>query len=194
MKPLPEMLRFTEPLRSVRLLSCLDASSAADLEQRLRARYEQGLRDGEKALREQLVQQRSDLLQLQQGILRSLQQTFPQVRTECEAALVDLALAAAQKLVAALPITPEMIEAEIRDALANLEDTHDLTVFLHKDDLALLERVNAPVLLATAGGEKLHFETSAEVTRGGCLIQTRFGVLDARRETKLELLKKAMET
>ena len=36
------------------------------------------------------------------------------------------------------------------------------------------------------------FSTSADVTRGGCIVQTRFGVVDARREIKLEQLRKAL--
>jgi len=33
---------------------------------------------------------------------------------------------------------------------------------------------------------------SSEVSRGGCLIQTRFGLVDARRETKLEQLQQTL--
>ena len=34
------------------------------------------------------------------------------------------------------------------------------------------------------------FSARPEVTRGGCLVQTRFGTVDARRETKFDLLKR----
>jgi flagellar biosynthesis/type III secretory pathway protein FliH len=35
--------------------------------------------------------------------------------------------------------------------------------------------------------------SSTEVSRGGCVVQTRFGVIDARRETKLELLQESLK-
>lgn len=38
----------------------------------------------------------------------------------------------------------------------------------------------------------LRFAGSSEVTRGGCLVQTRFGVIDARRETKVEQIRQAL--
>ena len=39
----------------------------------------------------------------------------------------------------------------------------------------------------------LRFVHSPEATRGGCIVQTRFGVIDARRETKLEQLQQDPE-
>jgi flagellar biosynthesis/type III secretory pathway protein FliH len=38
----------------------------------------------------------------------------------------------------------------------------------------------------------IRFHDSPEVGRGGCLVQTRFGAIDARRETKLELIRKSL--
>jgi hypothetical protein len=51
-------VRLSEPLRAARLVD-ERARAAQELEAQLRGRYEQGLRDGEKGLREQLLQQRS---------------------------------------------------------------------------------------------------------------------------------------
>jgi flagellar assembly protein FliH len=192
--PWRETVTFSESPRGLRLCGPEDRLAEARVEDRLRARYEQGVQDGQKALREQLVQQRGELLELQQGVFQSLRQSLPQVRSDCEAALIDLALEVAQKLVSGLPISHEMVEAAIREALAHVEESHDVTVLLHAEDVELLQRINSPVLLAVVGGEKVRFEPSPEVTRGGCLVQTRFGVLDARRETKFELLKKALQT
>ena len=192
MNPFRESICLAEPLREARLAG--ESRSAAASQEQLAARYEQGLRDGEKALREQLLQQRADVLELQKGVLQALKQTLPQVRAECEAVLVALALEVAQKLVAGLPVEPAMVEAAVREALGHVEETHQVTVLLNAEDFALLQRVNSPGLLTTLGGEPVRFEVSSEVTRGGCLAQTHFGVVDARRETKFELLKKALQT
>ena len=188
----PEPIALKEPLRDVRCSAAAGATNGAVAEQ-LKARYEQGVRDGEKALREQLLAQRNELLELEQGLLQSLRQCLPQVRNECEHALVELALEAAQKLVSGLPISAELIEAAVREALEHCEATQELIVLLHGADLELLQRVHSPLLLANVGGDKLRFQVSPEVTRGGCQVQTRFGMLDARRETKFDLLKRSLQ-
>lgn len=166
-------------------------TSASSREQ---AAFERGLAEGEKRLSEQLLRQRADLLQLQNGVLTSLRQAASQVVRQGESALVELALEVAQKLVSGLPISAESVEAAIRSALAQVEETTELDISLHADDLALLQQCNSPVLLPGPGNQAVRFHTSPEVTRGGCLVQTRFGTIDARRETKLDLIRQSLGT
>jgi flagellar assembly protein FliH len=180
-------------LRDVRLLTKAPAQDwEADLREREEAAYENGRRDGERALSEQLLKQRNETVELQNGILNSLQQSLPQLIQENELALISLALEAAQKIVAGLPIDSQMVEAVVREALRQVEDTAEITIQLHSDDLALMRNSNSPLLNGLPETGPLRFVGSPEITRGGCLVQTRFGIIDARRETKLEQLRKTL--
>lgn len=185
-----ETIRLAAPLRDVKVTRCGDREALRGDD--LQASYERGRLDGERALSEQLVRQRAEVMELQTGVLASLREAIPQVVRDGERALVVLALEAAQKLVSGLPISSEMIEAAVKEACAQVEDTVEFTVQLHAEDLALLERTNSPLLLPQGGQERIHFHASAHVTRGGCIVQTRFGVIDARRETKVELIRNAL--
>lgn len=188
-----DILRFSAPPSDVRLAS----RRTDDLETRLREReqagYERGRREGEQALSGQLLQQRQQLIELQNGVLGSLQQSVSQVIKDCETTLVSLALEVAQKLVAGIPISPEMVEAAVREALAKVEETTDFQIYLHPQDLELLKQVNSS-LLDPGSVERVHFQSSSEVTRGGCLVKTPFGVVDARRENKLDVLRKSLQS
>jgi flagellar assembly protein FliH len=187
MKAAREILPLPTPLRDVQLVRATDRETVRGLD--LQASFERGRVEGERGLSEQLLRQRAEVLELQTGVLAALRNAIPQVTRDCERVLVTLALAAAQKLVAGLPISAEIIEATVREVCAEVEDTAELVAQLHPDDLALLERTNSPLLLPDGGKERIRFQPSAHVTRGGCVLQTRFGVIDARRETKLELLR-----
>ncbi len=99
--------------------------------------------------------------------------------------MVALAFEIARKLVADLPITREVVAANVREALEQVEDTTEFMVLLHADDLELLGADPAKILNAEVTGHKMRFTASREVTRGGCVVQTRFGIIDTRRETKL---------
>jgi flagellar assembly protein FliH len=190
MKRVRELLPLSAPLRDVALVRSGDRTAL--LREDLQASYERGRLEGERALGEQLVRQRAEVMELQTGLLTALQDAVPQVIRDCERALVQLALAAAQRLIGGLPISAEMIEAAVREVCVAVEDTADFTVQLHPDDLALLERTNSPLLLPQGAQERVRFQPSAHVSRGGCLVQTRFGVIDARRETKIEILRQAL--
>jgi flagellar assembly protein FliH len=188
-----ETITFDRPLRDARLLTPAPAQDWQEhLREREQAAYERGRQDGERALSGQLLQQRNETVELQQGILDSLRRVVPQVVQEAETTLIQLALEAAQKIVAGLPISTEQVEAVVREALRQVEDTAEIIVQLHADDLALLRRHNAAVLSGLPEAGPLRFAASAEVTRGGCIVQTRFGLVDARRETKMEQLRQTL--
>jgi flagellar assembly protein FliH len=157
-----------------------------------RAAYDRGRRDGENALREHLSAQRNEFLELQRGVIQSIRDAVPQVVRDSETAVLHLAIETAQRLVAALPVSAEMVEASVREALGQVADTSEVTVLLNPEDLALLEQHQAEGSAAVVDRPQLAFRSSPEVTRGGCLVQTRFGVVDGRRETKVELMKKAV--
>jgi len=187
-----------QTLHEVRLIwpACPQSSltrSTADASPE-QAAFERGVAKGEKRLGEQLLRQRSELLELQNGVLASLREAVPQVFQQSESALIQLALETARKLVGDLPVSVEMVETAVRFALSQVEESAEFHIYLHADDLALLQKCNSPVLLPGPGNEAIRFQASPEVSRGGCLVQTRFGIIDTRRETKLELMRQSLET
>jgi flagellar assembly protein FliH len=154
--------------------------------------FERGRQAGELALRESLLEQRTEFMTLQRGVFAHLRNSIPEVMAQCEAAMVQLAFEVAGRLVAGVPISTEMVQGVVREAVGELTDAGRITVHLHPEDLELLQKANAPVLSEEIAGERLEFEPSANVTRGGCILRTRFGSVDARRETKIEQLRQAV--
>jgi flagellar assembly protein FliH len=191
MKPWQETLPVEKPFREVRLIRYGPASEVWELclQEQEQIGFERGRQEGERALSEQLIRQRSELHELQNGVLRSLMDVLPQVVHEAETILIEVALEAARKLVSDLPVNAEMVEAVVRQALAQTEQSSGLKVFLNPDDLALLQQVKSPLLGPNSPEGRLEFAASREVTRGGCMVQTSFGLLDARRETKFKLIR-----
>lgn len=155
---------------------------AAEAQQREQAAYERGRRDAETQLREQLLAQRRELLELQQGVLTSLQQALPQLVREAHEHLVQLALTAAEKVVAGMPVPAEAIRAAVAEALAQMETTSDVIVQLHPDDCAALGDAPAGVRL----------QPDPQLARGDCVVKTPFGVVDARRHAKWERLRESL--
>jgi flagellar assembly protein FliH len=188
-----DSIPLNRPLRGVHLLTQAPRQDwQAHLRECEQAAYERGRRDGEHALSEQLLRQRNETVELQKGVLDSLRRVVPQVVQEGETALISLAIATAEKIVAGLPIDAKLVEAVVREALQQTEDTAEIIIQLHPDDLALLRQHNAPVLAGLPESGPLRFASSSEVTRGGCIVQTHFGLVDARRETKIKQLRQTL--
>ena len=143
-----ENIKLTAPLREATLAEGQPGggSSSPGAPDAWRAGYQAGLIEGERALSEQLLKQRAELHELMQGTLTSLRQAVPQVVRDAENTLVSLALEVAQKLVSDMPISVPMLEAAVRDALAQVEGTTQFTVRLHPTDLELLQKAGSPLL------------------------------------------------
>jgi flagellar assembly protein FliH len=169
------------------------AEESAD-SRREKAAYDRGVADGERRLSEQLLRQRAEVLALQNGVFASLRQAVSEAVRQSESAVIELAVETARKLVSDLPISTEMIEAPIKSALAQVESGTEYHIHLHPEDLALLQKCNSPALLPGPGNKDMQILASAEVTRGGCVVKTRFGEIDARRETKLELIRQSLDS
>lgn len=185
-----DSILFPEAPQNVRLLLKAPMQDWQEhLREREQAAYEKGRRDGQRALGEQMLQQRNEMVELQNGVLLSLKQSLPKMIRENESALMNLALELAQKIVAGMPVDPAMLEAVVQEALQQASDTAGVVIKLNPDDLALLRKHNSPLLNGLPETGSLRFTVSSEVTRGGCIVQTRFGQIDARRETKVEQLR-----
>lgn len=188
-----ETIQFSEPLRDVRLGSAVHVTATEqELVSRDQKNYELGIREGERRLSQQLLQQRHELLQVQNGVLKSLSDSIDQVCHQCESGLLELAVAVAFKLVSDIPISAEMVRAAMAEAVAQAKEGAELVIRLHPEDLALLEKDEN--LVPSKGAPRAHvtFQPSLEISRGGCIVETRLGLIDARRETRLELLKEAV--
>jgi flagellar assembly protein FliH len=188
-----DSILFDRPLRDVTPLTGAPMQDwKMFLQEREAAAYERGRRDGESALNEQLIHQRNETAALQRGILGSLQSVLPHVVRESETALIELAFETAKKIVGNIPVDTSMVEAAVREALLQCEGSAEIIVQLNPEDLAMLRQHQSPLLDGTPETGPLKFSSSADISRGGCLLQTRFGLVDARRETKIQQLKQSL--
>lgn len=201
MKSWSKTLTLTEPPHDVRALPSRrvgegaeppNAGREAALREQLEESYQRGRIEAERMLSEQLVQQRAELQDVVNGLIVSLREAVPQVFRQSEQAVTELAFEIAQKVMGVLPVTADMVSAVVREALAEVEGGTELSVRLNPSDLELLEKMSSPVLQSPDCGRKVKFVSSPEVARGGCLVYTNFGVLDARRDSKFELLKQTL--
>lgn len=159
--------------------------------QKIEDQFRLGYEAGQKALSEQLVEQRKQLIDIQTGLLRSIEAALPGVIAECEKSVVLLAIESARKVVESIPISAEMVESVVKCALTEVQDTAEYEVLLHPEDLALLQAVQSG-LLPQQQDSRVRFGGDANVTRGGCIIKTNHGAITALREQMFEKLEAAV--
>jgi flagellar biosynthesis/type III secretory pathway protein FliH len=99
---------------------------------------------------------------------------------------------AAEVVGAELAQRPEAVADVVRTALAAVRNRRSVTVCVHGDDLPLLEPRRAELAEPLSRAGELRLRRDDSVPRGGCRIETEVGVLDARIDTQLDLIVRAL--
>ena len=111
-----------------------------------------------------------------------------------ERASVELALRIAEQVVgAAVAARPEAVVDAVRGALRRLVERERLIVLVNPADLDVVREALAAVVAEQGGVE--HYEVQAErrVARGGAVLHTADGDIDASLETKLQRAREVLE-
>lgn len=159
---------------------------APDLSEQLHAArqagYQDGYRDGLAAL-EQFKQSYAAQITAQIGqVTRAYGQELDAVQQEMARTLAVTAMQLARQIVRSeLAARPDLVATVAQEALDTLlMSARQITVRVHPDDHALVEQ-GAADALAQRGARLLADPT---ITRGGCLVESDIGVVDAAIATR----------
>ncbi len=115
------------------------------------------------------------------------------VADDVERHAVDLAVRIADKaLGASLEVRPEHVVDVVRGALRRLLERDRVQVLVHPDDLEILREATADLKGSLGGIGELDVQAERRVARGGAIVRTSTGVVDARLDTQLERARRAM--
>ena len=154
------------------------------------AGYEAGQDAAHDFSNQQIVELRSEMQQLQEGILTRLGQAQDELTAQVRRALPQLALEIGQRLLAGFVPPPELVDKLCREALDQLYPERDgLELVVGPRDAAVLERL---VPSWRAHFTNLRITIDDTLNPGDCLVRSRFGVTDARGDSKLASLKQEL--
>src|SRR3954447_12177150 len=107
--------------------------------------------------------------------------------SQLERRAVELGLALARKIVAgALEVEPERVLEAVTGALRGIVERERVIVLVNPDDLEIVREAMDNLKASLGGIEHCEVQAERRVGRGGCIVRTPVGDVDARVETKLE--------
>jgi flagellar assembly protein FliH len=164
--------------------------SEAEIAAREDAAYQRGV-DAARALADQqMVEFRADIEQLGEGIFKKLDAIEPAMLAQLRDALPQLALDLAHRLLAGYEPPAEVVSQICEEALGQIFPERDnLELVIAPRDAALLESLNPSWLKRYPG---LRIRGEASLRPGDCQVRSRFGLTDARIETKLSALQQSL--
>ena len=111
-----------------------------------------------------------------------------------EGQAVELALQIAERVVAGtVAVEPGRLLDVVRGALRTIVERERVTLLVHPADLDLMRQSIAEVTSSLGGIEHVEVQEERRVSRGGAIVRTSFGEVDARMEAKLERARAVVE-
>lgn len=155
---------------------------------------EQSRREGAEETRHfadsQMVEMRSEVQQLNEGLFDSLRQAETRLADQVRAALPGLAVDIGRRLLAGWEPPPEIVARICHEALEELfPETAGLELVVSARDAKLLEQLN-PGWLTEFSALKIVIDPN--LLAGDCLVRSRFGVVDSRGRTRLHALQESL--
>jgi type III secretion protein L len=112
---------------------------------------------------------------------------------ESEPELIRLAVRIAQKILGEeLRINPEAIVGVARQCLQGLGRERSLTLRVAPGDAEIARRRTDALREAAGRNRSIEVMTDAAVSPGGCIVESEYGVIDARLETQIRCLEEIL--
>jgi flagellar assembly protein FliH len=166
------------------------ARAEADADALRAAAREEGLREG----REEALAALTPALEALNQAVEAMQLEQYARADRLEAHAVDLGLFLAEKVLGgALAVEPERVVESVRGALRGIVERERVTVLVHPDDLELVRDAMDAVRASLGGIEHCEVQAERRVSRGGAIVRTPDGDVDARMETKLLRAREVVE-
>ena len=152
--------------------------------------YHAGFEDGTNEGTKQGLSQSEDEVGRFQTTVDTLTAQWKDTLKTYDTAVTDLAIKIAQKIISVeIDQNNDAVLQAVHDCLAYVEDKTKVTIRVNPDDLEAVRRHRNDWLQSLESIDHLLIESEPSVSRGGCIVETPIGDVDAQIEERLERLR-----
>ena len=195
--------RMDQPLRfrkgpsdgeTWRPLSESSSTSPTDI---LDEAYRRGVSDGRKAAEEELLrtQQTSEkaLMLHAEALAQSVKSGFATLLGRIESDALRFALAVAERIVKReVRLDKDLVLRQIREAVKRIMGTDSIKLRVNPEDESVVRHHRSAILSTLESVREVIIEGDTSIDRGGCIIESTSGNVDACLETQLRQVEAAL--
>ncbi len=186
-----ELISFDRPLKAVATHDQRGRTySEAELSVQTEQAYNSGVDAARAAADQQMVELRTEIEQLSDGVLRKLSDLETALLAQLRDALPGLAVEISRRLLAGYEPSADIVSNLCEEALAELFPERDnLELAVSPRDAALLEQLKPGWMERYPA---LRIRVDHGLGPGDCQVRSRFGLTDARLQTKLTAMSQSL--
>ncbi len=152
--------------------------------------YNRGLEQGQEQGQKMAIKRLEPLFTTFEQAINELGQTRAMLSSRHENELIELTMLIAEKIVQhELKLKPETVLDIIRTATEHLTVTDEIRLKINPSDYEYLREMEEILSRKLTDRKQIHVVQDPSVSRGGALIETAFGDIDATIEAQLDHLR-----
>jgi len=188
---------FAAEFRGTNQIATVPKSRNAGIEEQAeeisKEAYAKGFKEGEKAGMESEKRELKPVLQaLNAGILE-LDSVRSELHFAAEKQAVELGLVIARKIIChEVSINNETIFGVLKEALKKVTDQEEIHIKMNPSDLKAIKDAEFRVSSLGKGVDNVILGPADGISRGECVIETNFGVIDARIDSQIKVVEEGL--
>lgn len=190
--PFVDEQAVTEAAHGIEHINSVISQLAPQVEQLAAMASEQARREGYEHGRAQAHAELADTIAQAAEMLRRAGSERQRVVAESSGRIAELSLKVASKVIGEqVQLDPSIVTRIVERTIADLEATADLSVRVNPEDLPQLEQQRATLERLLGGSGQLSLIADASIERGGCIVGSVNGEVDATVAAQLAVLQAA---
>jgi flagellar assembly protein FliH len=159
----------------------------------LDAAYQRGLTEGRELGYKEAKEQLAEEFAVAADLVRQWRQKVDEALQQAEIPVVRLAFEIAKKVIhSEIRQNPDMIHYVVREAVRRISHASHAEISLHPADLERLEADPELLRELRERVDQLTFRADEAIRRGGCVVETNVGLVDATLESQLNEIEKSL--
>jgi len=152
--------------------------------------YEKGFSEGMESRKKEFLAALNTMAE----VTREISEFKKKFYSEVEEQMLGLACSIAEKVIhTEVSTNKNIVLAVLREAVKNVVDQDGMKIRLNPDDLRFITEMKPDFLQRINGVKNTTFEEDASIKRGGVILETISGEVDARLEQQLIEIKKSFK-
>lgn len=151
--------------------------------------YQDGYQAGVEKGREEAVMSAKELFERVKKIHEEMLRQKVEIFEKNEEELIELAYQIAVKIVKKeIEIDKNIIKNNLMEALKKVPISKSITIIVNWEDLEYIKSIKNQLFSEIQGVEKIEIVENKSIERGGCILETSMGTIDATISSQLEII------
>lgn len=151
--------------------------------------YQEGYQEGINQGKEEVIESGKNLIIRAQSILEEIVEYRIKSISSNEEELINLALKLSEKIIKKqISEDREIIRNNLKEAVKKVPISKELTIMVNWEDLEYIKEIKDKLIAEINGVEKIEVIENSNIDKGGCILETSMGTIDASINSQLEII------